>query len=600
MSEKIISTTPEERIRTLEKALQQKESIIAGFQEITGDTIQLPIYAGLPVFWRMHKDKVRFLPDTMRKWSEKKGFFKSLKDDRQYHYLSETSNIIDSTSPAVIAEEMRDFIELYYSDLQDSPERSAVINAFAGRRRNIENNMTSHISVYRHDVFSRNFSPLWDTKDSVHFFFANSIVTVLKDRIEHKPYEKAERPIWKDNVLPYEYEESNGKNESIVKTFFLRCAGNDETRLHDLERIAGYSLSRYKPASEAKAVNLYGTGGSGKSLFVEILGKLRNTAVLKAEAFRASDKFKYQSIGQETNILNISELDRKFDLTGVFNDITNDLVIEKKNKPATTIKYEISPKWIFTRNYPFSGLDSQYTRRLVEFKFSNIYNEDNRPIDEFGKEFFRPESGWTDEDTSQALNYLFHCVQQYLIHGLPRTSTEDILLEKVISAFGDETVSFFEEQIKPGEQYSKRDLHIAFADLTGISEMKQTSFTKALESYLKAKGFRFEFCGHGRQEIRIIPKNEPEKKSADIIDFPELSSNDELLKQIESEFAEAKETNGTPKSKAVIEKILVKENYCKNDIERAKRIYLDLHRPEHGIHEDKKIIYGIIEGIRRT
>jgi len=600
MSDKIVSITPEERIRALEKALQQKEAVIAGFQEIVSDTIALPVYAGLPVFWRIHKDKTRFLPDTMRKWAEKKGFFKALKDDRQYHYLNENNNIIDSTSPAVIAEEMRDFIELYYSDNPESMERAAVINTFAGKRRNIENNMTSHVSVYRHDVFGRDFSPLWDTKDSVHFFFADSIVTVKKEGIEEQAYEKATRPIWKDNVLPFTFTETEKKTESIIKTFFLRCAGNDEKRLNDLERIAGYALSRYKPASEAKAINLYGTGGSGKSLFVEILGKLRNTAVLKAEAFRASDKFKYQSIGQETNILNISELDRKFDLTGVFNDITNDLVIEKKNKPATTIKYELSPKWIFTRNYPFSGLDSQYTRRLVEFKFSNIYNEDNRPIDEFGKEFFRPESGWTDEDTSQAFNYLFHCVQQYLIQGLPKTSTEDILLEKVSSSYGDEMVSFFEEQIKPGEQYSKRDLHIAFADLTGISEMKQTSFTKALEAYLKAKGLRFEFCGHGRQEIRIISKNEHEKKSTNIIDLPDLASNDEILEQIKNEFVASKETNGTPKSKAVIEKILVRENYCRNDIERAKRIYLDLHKPEYGIQEDMKIIYGIIESIRRT
>lgn len=49
MSDKIVSLT-RRADQALEKALQQKDSIIAEFQEITGDTIELPTYAGLPVF----------------------------------------------------------------------------------------------------------------------------------------------------------------------------------------------------------------------------------------------------------------------------------------------------------------------------------------------------------------------------------------------------------------------------------------------------------------------------------------------------------------------------------------------------------------------
>lgn len=597
-----------------------------GLRGVISESIPLKVYNGLPVFWREKDSKVYFNPEDLKAWTKASGFFKSFIDG-EYQYIKIENNVIDNTSPALIAEAMKNYIELYYKETPEAPERLQILNCFGEKRKKIENNMTSYTEEYTVDgesVFSPDFTPLWDTNETVYFFFSDRIIAVKKNEIRGIDYKKSDKAIWQRNVLKYNSPgESAAGNESIIKTFLCHCAGDIPERITDLERIAGYLLSRYKPASEPKAVNFYSKdGGTGKSLFVEILSKLRNKTKLRAGDLKRESQFLYGSVTRDTNLIEFPELEQNFKMLPILNDISNDLTIESKHKNSFIIKYDRSPKWIFTRNFAISGMESQNTRRLVEFRFSDYYQTGKRePKKEFGKEFFRPETGWTDQDTEQAFLYLFHCVQQYLNLGLPDTLTEDICLEKIENRYGKEILYFLQDNLKPGtrqtaEQINKKEFYNKFTEETGLKEPKQTTFTKAIEEYCKAMQYTFESCGNGRQSFRIL-STETEPAPNNILPFTgkiestavsaeinvnitgTLLQDTELEKRTLQFWNECKADNGTPKGKATIDYLL--DDYSKADREKAKQIFLDFDKRNPAISDKdtRNIIIQIVSAIRQ-
>lgn len=96
-------------------------------------------------------------------------------------------------------------------------------------------------------------------------------------------------------------------------------------------------------------------GGTGKGIFVNAIGKMKNLVVLDGKSFSFEKSFTYQLVSSDTQILTFDDVRKHFDFERLFSIVTEGITIEKKNKDAIKVPFENSPKVIITTNYAIKG-----------------------------------------------------------------------------------------------------------------------------------------------------------------------------------------------------------------------------------------------------
>ena len=437
----------------------------------------------LPKFWTIsEKGIISLLHYEFKEFLEDNGFYKySPEGSKSYIFVKVVNNLIDDTSE----EEIKDFILNY---VRENTEVS-VYNFFAEKTRYFREeflNMLDPVDVYF----------VSDTKDTAYLYYRNCAVCVRKDSIETVDYIDLGGYVWKKQVIQRDFSVID-ELECDYKQFVFNVSKGEEDRVKTLESTIGYCLHGFKNLGYCPAVVINDEvisnnpqGGTGKGIFVNAIGKMKNLVTLDGKSFSFEKSFPYQLISTDTQVLTFDDVKKKFDFERLFSVVTEGITVEKKNRDAFKIPFEASPKIIITTNYAIKGTGNSFERRKWEIEFTNYYSKDYTPEDEFGKLLF---SDWDEEEWLSFDNYMISCLQLYLKKGFIESSFTNLGLRRLIAETVEEFVDWItdednEAMVKVNERIRGKDLHTMFiSDNSDFSKLAERVFYRWFASYVRFK-----------------------------------------------------------------------------------------------------------------
>lgn len=346
-----------------------------------------------------------------------------------------------------------------------------------------------------------------DGKDASYFYFENCFVKVSANGMELMGYDKLDGYVWKHRKQNREFSITEIKSrKSEYERFIENLCAKDSKRIHALRTAIGYILHRHREESKAKAVilvdekltdSLEPEGRTGKSIFGKSLNHLRIVEILDGKTFDSKNRFNYQNVAIDCDIIMVDDAREKFPFETLFHDITAGIEIERKNMPAIRIPFEESPRFLITTNHGILGNSGSYRDRMVEYEFAPYYSDTFSPRDEFNHELF---AEWDAGEWLRFDNYMLECVQIYLRDGLSKYSLKTLPRRKLIQSTSPEFVEFMDDAIKTGrislnQLYVKNDILDDFKREykdPETAKISSNTFTAWTLHYAVSRGWKYE------------------------------------------------------------------------------------------------------------
>ncbi|MBI3235957.1 MAG: hypothetical protein HYZ42_18305 [Bacteroidetes bacterium] len=166
-------------------------------------------------------------------------------------------------------------------------------------------------------------------------------------------------------------------------------------------------------------------GGTGKSLFIKSFQYLIRCKPMNGR-FKdlLKNQYIYHGVSEHTDMVHVEDTDRYLDMGFFYNAISSDLDVNPKWGVPFTIPYQLSPKFVFTSNFPPRGAVDSTLRRLVFCMFSDYFHENVnghyestvQPKDELGVMLFS-EYEFSVEQWNLFYNFMVQCLSFYLSTG---------------------------------------------------------------------------------------------------------------------------------------------------------------------------------------
>lgn len=294
--------------------------------------------------------------------------------------------------------------------------------------------------------------------------------------------------------------------------------------------LMGYLCTKHKDAAKPWGVYLMdnkisdGTesnGGSGKSLFIEFAKLLLNEYFINGKNKKLSeDSHKYDGVTENTDIIRIDDLDKKFDIELLHNDVTGDLQVNPKGKQPYTIKRAKSPKIVVATNFVPLKTDASIKRRWRFGTFSDWfhvkttnseYEGDYNPKMMFHQTLIED---FDEKDMNETLCCIIDCIRYYMLCCQKNMVKDCILnnieIRKLIVTVGADFMEWFKVYFDKENGLLNTEIakNEAYADYRQKVEhpFGQYIWSKKLKEYCKLIGYEYnppEFCsGDGERIIK--------------------------------------------------------------------------------------------------
>jgi hypothetical protein len=366
-----------------------------------------------------------------------------------------------------------------------------------------------------------------DSKTAMYFFFTNAYIKVTAENIELLPYSHvlSKKPIWKSQRIKHKI--NIIKDDAIVKQFsfnqFLKntCTERDdddiENNKYDKSRYLsllthiGYMLHNYNDPAYLRAVifldaslDMAAMGGTGKSVICTAIEKLRKVTYVDGKAIDFKNQFTFQNIDNDTQVILMDDVLKKFDFEALNGCITRNFWYEKKNQKRQVFTPETNPKAVITTNYVMKAAEgTTYERRTLHMELLNYYNKEFTPATEFNQLFFN----WDNNEWDIFYTLMFKACQLYLKNNgrvLPYVSTT-MAYKKLLHTVGKDFCDFAEDltdnMIKHGLEVSLPDMYDALMEALTTNERKRYNtpkFGRNLASFCTIKGYKLN-----KREVKI-------------------------------------------------------------------------------------------------
>lgn len=249
-----------------------------------------------------------------------------------------------------------------------------------------------------------------------------------------------------DNYPNHSHRHGSGQFEQFVD-HICNC---EPQRIDALKTGIGYLLHAYKAPSVSKAVVLcdeqvseHPSGGTGKSLLAQALAQVRTVADEDGKRFDTSNRFAFQNVNTDTQIVVLDDITKDFDFEALFHLITGDFEYEPKGLPKVKIPYSIAPKFVLTTNFTVLGHGNSFKRRMAEYEIAPWYNENFSPVNDFGCEFF---TQWCSDEWVLFFSYMAHCIKCYLKNGLITPEPKNLNHRKLLQKTSTDFVEFMTDR----------------------------------------------------------------------------------------------------------------------------------------------------------
>ena len=412
---------------------------------------------------------------------------------------------VRQVSPDDIREFCWRYIELEYEFLVDE-ERKQVKQEFHKSK--------SFFSRYNIILLPEiELKEIKDTPDKSYLFFNNCILEITADDVERKLYSQIEGHVFESDIINFDFNpELAGDIDPIgeFNEFLKAICKNDvqEAQYQNLESIhtlIGYLLHRHKDPANAKAIIFMDSyvdgnpnGGTGKGILTKAFDKIRKTAFQDGKFTSFSDRFHLSNVVYGTRVLVFDDVPKNFDFERIFPLITEKAVIERKYENKFNIPFEESPKVLITTNYTVEGEGVSHRRRKIEFIFSDTFNANHSPEDEFGHLLFE---GWDIIEWERFFITIAACIQYYLLLGIlkPKFNVKERKLKMEATS---EFIQYLNQNVDPGIKYNKKEVYEEFyTKFPNHHKIELTTFRNWLKLFADAYGFGFHESHSGSENF---------------------------------------------------------------------------------------------------
>lgn len=195
-----------------------------------------------------------------------------------------------------------------------------------------------------------------------------------------------------------------------------------ETTLHFVSKMTaiGYLLHKYRDKSVEKAVVAMdgklsevgeSNGRTGKSIVGTAIGKVIPQAYIGAKSKDlTSDPFIWEEVTEKTENIFLDDVRANIDFEFFFPVITGQITVNVKGQKKFTLPEEKTPKIYMTTNHALNGSSTSFLDRQFLIAFSDFYNDDHKPLDDFGINFFNE---WDQKQWNLFYNFIAACLQLY-------------------------------------------------------------------------------------------------------------------------------------------------------------------------------------------
>jgi DNA primase len=310
-----------------------------------------------------------------------------------------------------------------------------------------------------------------------------------------------------------------------------------ETNRHILNKLTatGYLLHDWKNDNERKAVIAMdaklsevgsSNGRTGKSLHGKAISKLIPQVYIDGKQKDIEgDKFLWHEVSEKTRNVFVDDIRAHFVFESMFAVITGQMTVNQKSGLRFTLSDDETPKILITTNHAIDGQGSSFTDRQAFIAYSDWYNDNWKPVDDFGITFF---SEWDADQWNLFYNLMANCLVLYFRSkenawsgstkmGIVPPPLDNINMRRLRQVMGENFLTWadayfdWDSEFKTGNLNSKhvrKELFDKFLDECP-QERKYcttTTFKNKMEAYCKFKGYHLN----------------PHKPNKDGISFPDF------------------------------------------------------------------------------
>ncbi|MHC1737338.1 MAG: bifunctional DNA primase/polymerase [Ignavibacteriaceae bacterium] len=455
-------------------------------------------------FWKSTKTSLTIELTKLKRFLASEGFCK-FKIDKNPVFARITENLVEE----VTITDIKDFVIQYINcipliSLEDlDPTR--LMDAL------IKNSSKIFCVQFMEFLPTKKIDFIRDSKDESILFYRNGVLLVTKDERILISYKEFGKFIWKTQILDREFCEVSER--SVFDEFIFKIVRNDPNRYLALKSSIGYLLHRYKDPTNARAVFYVDEklsdgafGRSGKGLVLKAVLKLREGVTQDGRNFSMSKNFAFQRVVASTNVIALEDIGKNFPFEKLFSCITDGIAVEKKNQNEFYLEYNVAPKFGITSNFTVRGLDDSTQDRQFIVEFSDHYNKNHRPVDDFGTKFF---DGWSKEEWYAFDCFMADSLQLFLRDGLIPYQFINLELKMITDSTSPEFIEFIEDEsnFTPDTTHDKKDLFKNFVDTyPDFSKLTQRKFTSWIKAWGRIKGYRVEEGKSGSERTITLYK----------------------------------------------------------------------------------------------
>jgi hypothetical protein len=377
----------------------------------------------------------------------------------------------------------------------------AIMEAFLRSSHNLFNERW--LGHLRHDETPM----LRDRADAGFVPFRNGVVRVTREGIELHPWALfKDAVVWKEQVIPRDVTLVENFGDCHFARFVFNVAGGDPKRIDSMCSAIGYMLHHFNRPSEGQSIILNDEvitdinkpmGGSGKGVFVQAIKVLRKTAKVDGKHFDGGDRFRWQAVGPDTQVVWIDDVKKDFDFSLLHSNFTDGWTIERKHMPQVQIPPADSPKTIIASNSIVRGEGTTNKRRQFIIEIGDYYSRRiisglEKPIEEEHGGLFFTEH-WTEEEWNKFFSFMLTCFQVHLERGLIHFEGVNIERNRLRQRTSEEFVEWVDARAFAPK--TEHDTKKCFEDFRGIyfgedPTFKQRTFTNYIKFYAESRGWK--------------------------------------------------------------------------------------------------------------
>jgi len=157
---------------------------------------------------------------------------------------------------------------------------------------------------------------------------------------------------------------------------------------------------------------------------------------------QTEDPFWAEEVTEKTDNVFLDDVRANIDFEFFFPYITGKFTVNPKGGRKFTIPEKDTPKIYMSTNHAIVGEGSSFKRRQFFIAFSDFYNENHIPVDDFGINFF---DEWDQVQWNLFYNFMAWCLRIYFKHGLIEAPTERLELRRLRQQIGEDFLAWADE-----------------------------------------------------------------------------------------------------------------------------------------------------------